>query len=70
MVHYSDWCRGGSRRVRWGESPSERKKFLEAIVVGRGAEFGEVNRVGWHENRGSGSRDRFRGVKFKTDMCI
>jgi len=52
------------------EPPSERKNFFETILVRRGAEFGEVNRVVWHENGGWDSRDRFRGVEFKTDMCI
>ena len=29
------------------EPPSETKKFFETILVGRGAEFGEVNRLGY-----------------------
>ena len=51
------------------EPPSETKKFLKQFLHG-GAEFGEVNRLGDMKKGRLGSRDRFRGVEFKTDMCI
>jgi len=52
------------------EPPLETKNFLEANSCRKGAEFGEMNRLEWHENGGWGSRDRFRGVEFKTDIHV
>jgi len=56
--------------VSLGSDEPPRREIFWSNSCREGAEYGEVNRLGWHENGGRGSRDRFRGVEFKTDMCI
>ena len=54
---------------RWTNPLQRQRNFVEALLVGRGwMWWGEPSRVTWKGRWGS--RDRFRGVEFKTDMHL
>jgi len=50
--------------VRWVRTTPLRAKFFWSNSSRGGSEFGDMNRLG---RFGSGSRDRFSGVEFKTE---
>ena len=51
-----DWVRGGSREVSWVRrmNPPHRQTFFWSNTCREGAEFGEVNRLGWPHEREDG----------------